>query len=77
MLYCSLKSLNELDTLKEKKRLEKKYIKKKSVNINTTSTFSDSSFFSFFNLLLPLLFEIKLEILLINVGISNGISIVF
>ena len=56
--------------------MKKEYTKKEIVIVIIISIFNNSSF-DFFNLLLPLLFDMKLKTLLININILNRIPIVF
>lgn len=76
MIIVGFNFINEFNILEEKEKLEKKCIDKKIVNI-VVSVFNSFFFFDFFDSLLFLLFNIELKVLLVNVNISNRISIVF
>ena len=81
MICWNLYILKEFDLAKKNERLEKEKLKKeymeKEIAIVITISIPNNSFFDFFNPLLSLLFEMELEVLLIDMNILDKILIVF
>ena len=75
MIRRDVRTLEELDALEEKERLEKERVDKKKADASVVLAPSGSSF-DFFDPSLPELSEAELEALLADVGTSGGMPVV-
>ena len=72
--FYIIKTLKEFEI--KKQQLKSKYIEKKKKQVFNFSIIINNKSFTF-DFLLPLLFNIKIKTLLININISNKIFITF